>query len=153
MILKVKYFSFELKRPICFSTLFLAFIISSSNIYRNASLFLYNRLLSFFSSCSKSFIRPLKSYPSMFTSADLHRFVHIFILSSINAVRIFFFYSTLSERTLSRLVSSAFFTAVRSLNPLSAESRDPIAVTAPATTPVMPEEDSACPPLTDNKAV
>lgn len=116
--------------------------------------FFHKRLLSFFSSCSKSVIRPLKSYPSMFTSADLHRFVHIFILSSIRNDRIFFFtQSSLSERTLSAFVSSAFFTAVRSLNPLSAESRDPIAVTAPATTPVMPEEDSACPPLTDNKAV
>lgn len=40
MILKVNSFSYELKRPICFSTLFLAFIISSSNIYRNAVLFL-----------------------------------------------------------------------------------------------------------------
>lgn len=80
-------------------------------------------------------------------------FVHIFISSSTKAVRIFFFYSTLSERTLSALVSSAFFTAARSLNPLSAESRAPIAVTAPAMTPAMPEEDSSCPPLTDNKAV
>lgn len=40
MILKVNSFSYELKRPICFSTFFLAFIISSSNIYRNAVLFL-----------------------------------------------------------------------------------------------------------------
>ena len=103
--------------------------------------------------CSKSVIRASKSFLSMSTLTDLHRFVHIFISSSTKAVRIFFFYSTLSERTLSAFVSSAFFTAARSLNPLSAESRAPIAVTAPATTPVMPEEDSACPPLTDNKAV
>ena len=103
--------------------------------------------------CSKSVIRASKSFLSMSTLADLHRFVHIFISSSKKAVRIFFFYSTLSERTLSAFVSSAFFTAARSLNPLSAESRAPIAVTAPAMTPAMPEEDSSCPPLTDNKAV
>lgn len=103
--------------------------------------------------CSKSVIRASKSFLSMSTLADLHRFVHIFISSSTKAVRIFFFYSTLSERTLSAFVSSAFFTAARSLNPLSAESRAPIAVTAPAMTPAMPEEDSSCPPLTDNKAV